>query len=401
MHATLRVTKEEVMSMQIEDLDQSTLKNFPDYDKHQKIRHVQDKETGLNAYLAVHNTNLGPALGGCRMVRYASDADAIRDALRLSRGMTYKNALAGLPLGGGKSVIIGNPFTEKTEALLEAMGCAVESLGGIYITAEDSGTSEKDMAVIARQTSYVLGMPDAKTGIGGNPSPSTALGVFSGIKACARHRYGSEDLSDLIVSVQGVGAVGISLCHMLNDAGAKLVVTDVRPELVAQVQKEIKGVRAVAPSEIFSVEADIFSPCALGAQINDETIPQLKVEIIAGAANNQLAEARHAEALAKRDILYAPDYAINAGGVIAVAYEYFAISGQNPFHDELSPAAIRTHVIGIGETLEKIFSLSESRKITTAKAADELAESIFRAAGAVNQGSAASFASGGARKGAR
>lgn len=379
MRAALRVTEEGNTSMQIEDIDQATLKNFPDHDGHQKIRNVRDEATGLNAYIGVHNTNLGPALGGCRMLRYPSDKDAIRDVLRLSRGMTYKNALAGLPLGGGKSVIIADPFKDKTEAMMEAMGRAIESLAGTYITAEDSGTNERDMTVIARQTSYVLGLPDEKSGLGGNPSPATAWGVFNGIKACVSRRYGSEDLGGLTVAVQGLGAVGMSLCRHLVKAGAKLAATDMRPEVMAQAQAEFGNtLRVVAPDGIFSVEANIFAPCALGAQINDQTIPQFKFDIIAGAANNQLAEARHGDVLAERGILYAPDYAINAGGVIAVSYEYFSRSGRNPFPHELSREAMMNHVAGISKTLGRIFSVAEARKLTPAKAADELAESLFK-----------------------
>lgn len=364
--------------MDIKDLDASFLSPFVDYDGHETIRRLQDDATGLLAFIGVHNGNLGPALGGCRMFAYISEEDAIKDVLRLSRGMTYKNALAGLPLGGGKSVIVGDPRKLKTDALISALGRGVESLNGRYITAEDSGTNEHDMITISKETSYVVGLPTQEGSVGGDPSPVTAYGVYKGIKACAQRRYGSESTQGLKISVQGLGAVGYALCQYLHAEGALLTVTDVRQESLDRAQQEMPGVSVVAPDAIFDVEANIFAPCALGAQINDETLPRLKVDIIAGAANNQLATPAHGEMLTEKGILYAPDYVINAGGVISVAYEYCHRIGKNPFSHDLTRANMMAHVEKIGGTLEKIFNIAEARSITTAKAADELAEAIFR-----------------------
>lgn len=364
--------------MDIKDLDVSFLSQFVDYDGHETIRRIQDDETGLLAFIGVHNGNLGPALGGCRMFAYISEEDAIKDVLRLSRGMTYKNALAGLPLGGGKSVIVGDPRKLKTDALIRALGRGVESLGGRYITAEDSGTNEHDMITISKETSYVVGLPSAADSVGGDPSPVTAYGVYKGVKACAQRRYGNDSVKGLKVSVQGLGAVGYALCQYLHAEGAVLTVTDVRQESLERAQQEMTGVSVVAPEDIFDVEAHIFAPCALGAQINDATLPRLKVDIIAGAANNQLATPAHGQMLADKGILYAPDYVINAGGVICVAYEYCQRIGKNPFNHDITRAHMMSHVEKIGSTLEKIFNIAEARGITTAKAADELAEAIFR-----------------------
>lgn len=364
--------------MNTQDLDVSVLSKFVDYDGHETIRRVDDPETGLIAFIGVHNGNLGPALGGSRMYAYASEDDAIRDVLRLSRGMTYKNALAGLPLGGGKTVIVGDPRKLKTDNLMRALGRGVESLQGRYITAEDSGTNEHDMITISKETSYVVGLPTAADSVGGDPSPVTAYGVYKGIKACAQRRYGSEDLKGLKASVQGLGAVGYALCKYLHAEGVTLTVTDVREESLQRAREEFPGVTIVAPDEIFDVEAHIFAPCALGAQINDQTIPRLKVDIIAGAANNQLAAPVHGQMLKDKGILYAPDYVINAGGVIAVAYEYCQRIGKNPFSHDITRENMMAHVEKIGATLAKIFNIAEARNITTAQAADELAEAIFR-----------------------
>lgn len=365
--------------MTYKDMDVSFLSQFVDYDGHETIRRIEDEDTGLLAFIGVHNGNLGPALGGCRMFAYISEEDALRDVLRLSRGMTYKNALAGLPLGGGKSVIVGDPRKLKTDALIGALGRAVESLDGRYITAEDSGTNEHDMITISKQSSYVVGLPSAADSVGGDPSPVTAYGVYKGIKACALRRYGSDSVKGLRVSIQGMGAVGYALCQYLHAEGAILTVTDVREESLTRAQAEMPGVSVVAPEAIFDVEAHIFAPCALGAQINDVTVPRLKVDIIAGAANNQLATPAQGQMLADKGILYAPDYVINAGGVICVAYEYVQRTGKNPFSHDITRANMMAHVEGIGATLAKIFNIAEARTITTAKAADELAEAIFHA----------------------
>lgn len=363
--------------MECRDLSRSELSGYEDFDNHERVVHVTDEKLGLNAFIAVHNHNIGPALGGCRMVSYKTERDAVRDALRLSRGMTYKNAMAHLHLGGGKTVIIGNPYTEKTEDMMKAMGEAVESLGGLYITAEDSGTSEKDMRAIATNTSYVVGIPEGKDELGGDPSPMTAYGVYCGLKAAAQKRYGSSGLSKLSVAVQGLGAVGHGLCELLQKDGVTLIATDIRPEVTEKAKKEFPGITIVSTDEIFAVKANVFSPCALGAILNDVTIPQLRVDIIAGAANNQCATAGHYESLSERDILYTPDYVLNAGGVISAGYEYFHRSGRNPFTHELTRQTMIAHVEKIGPTLTKVFNIADAKGITPAQAADEMAESLF------------------------
>lgn len=368
--------------MEYKDLSADDLSGHTDYDGHYKVRFFDDRETGLKACIALHNINLGPALGGCRFYDYASQEEAIRDVLRLSKGMTYKNALAGLPLGGGKSVILGNPAKIKTEALMEAMGRAVDTLGGDYISAEDSGTNEHDMAVMRRTTPHVMGLKAAdESSVGGDPSPVTAYGVFSGMKAVLKQKYGSDAMNGLTFAVQGLGAVGYDLCRQLHEQGAKLIVTDVRDEVLARAAQQF-GAQCVNPEDIFKAEANVFAPCALGAQVNERTIPQMKFDIIAGAANNQMAtEADHARA-ADKGILYAPDYVINAGGVIAVAYEYLDQAGTNPFGHELTRANMMAHVEKIGATIGEIFKISEKCGITPGKAADEMAEAIFNGDGA-------------------
>jgi len=363
--------------MAFTDLDAAILKDFADYDNHYKVRHFTDPATGLKAWIAVHNINLGPALGGCRMYAYKSDQDAIRDVLRLSRGMTYKNALAGLPLGGGKSVIMGDPMRDKNPALMEEMGASVHTLNGEYISAEDSGTNMNDMALMLRRTPYVMGQKTEEGKLGGDPSPVTAWGVFCGIKAAMRRKFGVPDVRGRTFAVQGLGAVGYDLCRHLHKEGAKLIVTDVRPAIIEKVKAELAGTVGVAPDAIFSAKANVFAPCALGAQLNEKTIPQLTVDIVAGAANNQMETPEDHDRLAARGILYAPDYAINAGGVIAVGYEFFAQTGKNPYSYELTRPNMMAHVEKIEKTLDKIFNIAEARNITPGRAADELAEAIF------------------------
>ena len=283
---------------------------------HEQLVICNDSSAGYRGIIAIHSTTLGPALGGTRFWQYASDEEAIVDALRLARGMTYKNAVAGLNLGGGKSVIIGNNKTADREMIFRAHGRFVESRGGRYITAEDVGTSTADMDFVHMETKNVSGL----AGRSGDPSPVTAHGVFRAIQASARERWGSDDLSTKTVSVQGAGHVGYYLAKELHEAGAKLVVTDIDAERVKQVVTEF-GARFVAPEEIYSVQSDIFAPCALGGIINDATIPKLTCEIVAGGANNVLLEERHGVVLEERGILYAPDYVANAGGVINVYSE--------------------------------------------------------------------------------
>ncbi len=335
-----------------------------EFDGHEQVVFCHDSDSGLKAIIAIHNTNLGPALGGCRMWPYASDAEALTDALRLSRGMTYKSALAGLSFGGGKSVIIGDPRRDKSEALFRAMGRFVDSLGGRYSVAEDVGISVPDVEIMARETRHVAG---TRAGGAGDPSPATAYGVYMGIKAAAEHRLGADSLKGLRVAVQGVGHVGYYLCRHLAAEGAELLVADIAQDPLDRVVQEFDA-HVVAPEAIATATVDIYAPCALGATVNDETLPKLQARIVAGSANNQLAEARHGEALRQRGILYAPDYVINAGGVIAISHE-------GPGYDEARAFA---HVAQIHDTLLEIFRRAEAEKVATSEAADRLAEERFR-----------------------
>jgi leucine dehydrogenase len=335
---------------------------------HEQLVLCQDSASGYRGIIAIHSTTLGPALGGTRFWNYASDEDAIVDALRLARGMTYKNAVAGLNLGGGKSVIIGDNKTADREMIFRAHGRFVESLGGRYITAEDVGTSTSDMDYVHMETDYVTGL----AGRSGDPSPVTAHGVFRAIQASAKARWGSDDLTLKTVSIQGCGHVGYYLAKELHEAGAKLIVTDIDAERVRRVTSEF-GARAVSADEIYSVQADIFAPCALGAVINDTTIPQLKVEIVAGAANNVLLEERHGDELDQRKITYAPDYVANAGGVINVYSELAGWTSARAFRkaDE------------IYDTILKVFDIATTESIPTYLAADRLAEQRIRAVGSM------------------
>ncbi|MDB4880085.1 MAG: Glu/Leu/Phe/Val dehydrogenase [Gemmatimonadetes bacterium] len=336
---------------------------------HEQLVICNDTSAGYRGIIAIHSTTLGPALGGTRFWQYASDEEAIVDALRLARGMTYKNAVAGLNLGGGKSVIIGDNKTADREMIFRAHGRFVESLGGRYITAEDVGTSTADMDFVHMETKNVSGL----AGRSGDPSPVTAHGVFRSIQAAAKERWGSDDLGTRTVTVQGCGHVGYYLAKELHAAGAKLVVTDIDAERVKQVVHEF-GARAVGPDEIYGVQADIFAPCALGAIINDRTIPQLKVEIVAGAANNVLLEPdKHGVALEGRGILYTPDYVANAGGVINVYSELAGWDSARAFRkaDE------------IYDTILKVFAIAKDEKIPSYVAADRLAEQRIRSVGSM------------------
>ena len=331
---------------------------------HEQLVICNDASACYRGIIAIHSTTLGPALGGTRFWNYASDEDAIIDALRLARGMTYKNAVAGLNLGGGKSVIIGNNKTADREMIFRAHGRFVESLGGRYITAEDVGTSTADMDFVHMETKNVSGL----AGRSGDPSPVTAHGVFRAIQASAKERWGSDDLSTKTVSLQGAGHVGYYLAKELHEAGAKLIITDIDAERIKAVVSEF-GARFVSPDEIYGVQADIFAPCALGAIINDTTIPQLRVEIVAGAANNVLLEERHGVALEEKGILYAPDYVANAGGVINVYSELAGWSSARSFRkaDE------------IYDTILKVFAIAKTDKVPTYVAADRLAEQRIKA----------------------
>ena len=335
-----------------------------DFDDHEQVVFAHDHDSGLKAIVAIHNTNRGPSLGGCRMWPYKSEDEALTDVLRLSRGMTYKSALANLPYGGGKSVIIGDPRLDKSPALFRAMGRAVQRLAGRYIVAEDVGISVADVDIMAQETRHVCG---TSKGGAGDPSPATAYGVYMGICAAAAHHLGRNTLEGLTIAVQGLGHVGYHLCKHLAKAGAKLVVTDIND---AQVQKVVKEFDAacVGPDDIYGVDCDVYAPCALGATINDETLTVLKARIVAGSANNQLLEPRHGGILAQRGILYAPDYVINAGGVIHISHE-----GRNYDRDKAF-----AHVGEIHDTLIEIFNLAETLDLPTSEAADRIAEERFR-----------------------
>ncbi|MDT4953280.1 MAG: leucine dehydrogenase [Acidobacteriota bacterium] len=333
---------------------------------HELLLTGREAANGYHGIIAIHNTALGPAVGGARFWNYANEEEAQTDALRLSRGMTYKNALAGLPFGGGKSIIIGdNKQTANREALLRAHGRFVETLGGRYITAEDVGTSPSDMEFVRMETSHVAGL----IGCSGDPSPITARGVFRAIKASAKYSWGSDDLSGACVALQGCGHVGYYLAKHLHDAGARLIASDVDAEKVARVVEEFDAEQA-PPDEIYGVRADIFAPCALGGVINDSTIPQFQARVIAGAANNQLLEERHGEMLAEKGILYAPDYAANAGGIINGCIELLG----------WEPSSALRKVDEIYDTILTIFEIASREGIPTSRAADRLAENRLQPA---------------------
>lgn len=337
------------------------LEAMKQYDYEQLV-FCQDESSGLKAIIAIHDTTLGPALGGIRMWSYATEEEAIVDALRLARGMTYKNAVSGLNLGGGKTVIIGDARTDKSEAMFRALGRYVEGLNGRYITAEDVGTTEEDMNNIFMETSYVTGVSPA-FGSSGNPSPVTAFGVYQGMKAVTKIAYGSDSLEGKKIAIQGVGNVAYHLCKYLHEEGAKLIVTDIYEPNVERAVRDF-GATSVHPDEIYDVDCDIFSPCALGAIINDETIDRLRCKIIAGSANNQLKEDRHGDLLEQKGIYYAPDYVINAGGVINVADELYGYNRERAM----------TKVKGIYDTIEKVFEIAKRDGIPSYQAADRLAE---------------------------
>lgn len=331
------------------------------YDYEQLI-FCNDEASGLKAIIAIHDTTLGPALGGARMWSYATEDEAIEDALRLARGMTYKNAAAGLNLGGGKTVIIGDPFQDKNEEMFRALGRFIQSLNGRYITAEDVGTTVSDMDTIHEETDYVTGISPA-FGSSGNPSPVTAYGVYLGIKAAAKEAFGTDLLKDRTVAVQGLGNVASHLCDYLHKDGAKLIVTDINQDAVKRIV-EAYDATAVAPDEIYAQDVDIFAPCALGGIINDETLEMLQAKVVAGSANNQLKDSKHGDKLHELGIVYAPDYVINAGGVINVADELYG------YNRERAMKRVET----IYTSLEKIFAISKEKNVPTYVAANHLAE---------------------------
>lgn len=336
---------------------------------YEQLVYCQDGQTGLKALIAIHDTTLGPALGGTRMWAYGSEKEAVIDALRLARGMTYKAAVANLPLGGGKGVIIGDPARDKSEGMLKSYGRFVETLGGRYITAEDVGTTQKDMDVISLETAYVTGR-DPDRGGSGDPSPFTARGVYYGIKAAVKHYHGKESLQGFRIAVQGAGNVGYNLCRFLAREGARLWVTDINTGALQKVAGEL-GAVIVSPEEIYDVDCHIFAPCALGAVINDNTVDRLKCDIVAGAANNVLAEERHGYELQRRGIKYMPDYVINAGGLINVAGEYLQYGNDD----------VEQKLTQIYDTALEVIAVAERECVPTYRAADMLAEARIGAAG--------------------
>jgi leucine dehydrogenase len=347
--------------------------NHPEFDHHDSIHFFEEPASGLRAIVAIHSTALGPAAGGCRRWTYASDDAALTDALRLSRGMTYKNAVAGLPFGGGKSVILAADHAPKSRALFEAFGRAVDSLQGRYITAEDVGISVDDMQIVQGETPFVSGLAQHGASAGGDPSPWTALGVFYGIEAAVAARLGKDSLAGIKVAVQGTGHVGFELCRLLHEAGANLVVADVDPARLQSVCEQVPA-EIVAPDEVLFSDVDVLAPCALGNVLNAETIAQIRASVVAGAANNQLASAEDGTRLAVRGILYAPDYVINAGGVISVAREYLGNS---------TVERVRGEVCRIPARLRQIFADAERSARPTNVVADELARQIIAQGGKV------------------
>jgi leucine dehydrogenase len=341
----------------------------PAFAGHESVHHFFDEKTGLKAIIAIHSTARGPGAGGCRMWNYATGEEAFVDALRLSEGMSYKNAMADLPLGGGKAVIWGNSKTQKTPELFRALGRAIETLQGRYWSAEDVGVSPTDMAYAAEETKYVAGLSKGKAA-SGDPSPVTARGVFLGIKACAERAFGKDDLHGRHVAVQGVGHVGGIVCEHLAKAGAKLTIADVNADTLADIAGKT-GARVVKVDEIYDVDADVFSPNALGAIVNPSTIGSFKAKVIAGGANNQLATPDMGEKLLERGILYAPDYVINGGGIINVAAE---ISGN------YDPAWVEGKVQRLVKTLGEVLDQANSQGLATNRVADRLARERIAAA---------------------
>ncbi len=330
----------------------------------QDLHFAADPTTGLRAIIAIHSTARGPAIGGCRFIPYASDADAITDAIRLARGMSYKAALAGLPHGGAKAVIMQPPEGFDRRALMTAFGHFIDTLGGRYITAMDSGTQVEDMDAIATRTHWV-----SCTSRTGNPSPATAQGVFEGIGCAVRHRLGRQSLCGVRVALQGLGHVGFEVARLLNGAGAQLSVCDLDEQRCDRAVQAF-GARRVEVDDIYQVNADVFSPCGLGAILNDDSIPQLRSSIVAGSANNQLAETRHGDMLHQRGILYAPDYLINAGGLIFVALNHARATAQQ----------INTKIHSIGAELQTLFKQADALNTPTSLLADQRAQAIIEAA---------------------
>jgi leucine dehydrogenase len=334
-----------------------------EFDGHELVVFGHDSASSLRAIIAIHSTALGPAAGGCRMWPYATTGEAVADVLRLSRGMSYKNAMAELPFGGGKAVIIGDSRKAKSAELLQAFGRLVDSLSGRYITAEDVGTTTADMANVARATRFVSGLGAAPGQAGGDPGPKTALGVHLGIKAAVKFRLGRSDLKGIRIAIQGLGGVGHHLCGLLAAEDAELFVADVRPAAVHKACEQFKA-HPVAVQEVLGLDVDVLAPCALGGVLDAQSIPRLRARVVAGAANNQLAQGQDGNALQAAGILYAPDYVINAGGIISVAREY---------HRAGSEAQVIADIQAIPARLTEIFERARRENRTTNEVADEMA----------------------------
>lgn len=340
---------------------------LPDFDAHEAIHFFTDQKCGLKAIIAVHSTHLGPAAGGARFWHYAKDEQAVTDALRLSRGMSYKNAMAGLPLGGGKSVLLADENRTKTPDMLHAFGKAVESLGGAYITAEDVGINVADMIEVARSTKYVAGLPNSAGDVGGDPGPHTALGVFLGIKAAVKRALGKDNLAGLHIALQGAGSVATGVALHACTEGAKLSIADVDEAKARKLASATNG-KVVSPEEILALEADVLSPCALGAILTEESIAMLRCPVVAGAANNQLATEQDGQRLQERGILYAPDYVINAGGIINVCTEYLG---------DGDATLVRQRIEGIPVRLQQIWAESAEEGRDPAAVADAMAQRLI------------------------
>ena len=340
---------------------------YPDFDAHEALHFVTDEKSGLRAIVAMHSTHLGPAAGGTRFWHYSDDADALTDALRLSRGMSYKNAMAGLPLGGGKAVVLANRASTKSSQMLAAFGAAVNSLGGKYVTAEDVGMSVSDMIEISKQTRFVAGLPVAGGAVGGDPGPHTSLGVFLGIKAAVKRALGKDSLSGLHVALQGAGSVASGVARQAAAEGARLSIADVDRVRAENLAAETGGA-VVTPDDVLYLEADVVSPCALGAILTEHSIGRLNTPIVAGGANNQLATAEDGRRLQARGILYAPDYVINAGGIINVSTEYLGDGG---------PELVRSRIEAIPDRLEQIWVDSANSGRDPASVADAMAQRLI------------------------
>ena len=345
----------------------------PDYDDHELVEVVRDRASGLTAIIAVHSTHLGPGAGGTRFWHYPDPKDGLRDALRLSRGMSYKNAMAGLPMGGGKAVILADEARTKTPELLAAFGDAVEALGGKYVTAEDVGISETDMVAVSQRTSHVSGLPvEGEGSAGGDPGPFTSYGIYLGIKAAVQHKLGAQSMKGVHVALQGTGSVGGGVARLLAQDGARLTLADIHTEGVKRLAEEL-GAEVVAPDAILTTPCDVLSPNALGAILDNESIAALNTTIVAGGANNQLARAHHGQVLFERGILYAPDYVINAGGIISVATEYLARRDGR----EASKAEVNTLIEHIPGRLCQIWRKSDEGGISPDVVADRMAQELI------------------------